>query len=56
MVVNNDSTSSLLLSNLRILDIVSPEITTLTLQFISSESTLHSLFVALSPEEATRVP
>jgi hypothetical protein len=52
---NDTSTTSLLLSNLRILDIVSPDITVLTPQFISSEGLLHSLFHALSPEETAKV-
>ena len=56
MVLNSESsTSSLLLSNLRLLDIVSPEVTNLTLQIVSAESTLHGLFVALSPEETQKV-
>lgn len=54
MQLHNDTTS-LLLSNLRILDIVSPEITVLTPHFISSESLLHALFHALSPEETAKV-
>lgn len=53
--MNSESTSSLLLSNLRLLDIVSPDITNLTLQIVSSETTLHGLFVALSAEETQRV-
>ena len=59
---NNDGTAmssstinQLLLSNLRILGIVSPEIASLTLQIISSENTLHALFIALSPEETHKV-
>jgi hypothetical protein len=50
-----DTTSALLLSNLRILNIVSPGILTLTLQIVSSEATLYSLFQALSPEETAKV-
>jgi len=51
----NLTTSALLLSNLRLLNIVSPDIASLTLQIISAESTLHSLLQALSPEEASKV-
>ena len=54
-VNSSDATSSLLLSNLRLLDILSPDITNLTLQIISSESVLHALFHALSPEETVKV-
>jgi hypothetical protein len=53
--VNSESTSFLLLSSLRLLDIVSPDVANLTLQIVSSESTLHGLFVALSPEETQKV-
>ena len=49
-----DTTTSLLLSNLRLLDIVSPD-AVLCPQIISSEATLHSLFQALSPEETAKV-
>lgn len=54
MHLHNDTTS-LLLSNLRILEIVSPETTVLTPQFIASEGLLHSLFHALSPDETAKV-
>jgi hypothetical protein len=50
------STSSLLLSNLRLLNIVSPDIAVLTLQIICAESTLHALFHTLSPQESAKVP
>jgi len=55
MHLHTDTTASLLLSNLRILDIVSPETTVLTPQFISSEALLHALFHALSPEDTAKV-
>lgn len=50
-----NETNSALLSNLRILNIVPPETVVLTLQLISSESTLHALFHALSPDDAAKV-
>ena len=50
-----ENTTSLLLSALRILDIISPDITNLTLQIISAESTLHGLFRALSCDDTQKV-
>ena len=49
------ATTGLLLSNLRLLDIVPPDVI-LTPQIISSESTLHALFHRLSPDETAKVP
>lgn len=54
MAPQNETTSSLL-SNLRILDIVPADTTALTLQVISSESTLYALFRALSLEDTAKV-
>jgi len=53
--LQQDTTRSLLLSNLRLLDIVSPD-AILTPQIISSESTLHALFHTLSHDDTAKVP